>query len=81
LVVGAEWHRQYVDAGWSKDDVRRYLFPLLVAADAGGTPVRLAGPDDLTVVRAGGPGEATEWCLIGAGARPVTSNVDLFRKE
>lgn len=81
MVVGVEWHRQFVAAGWSKDDIRGYLFPVLVAdADQTGRPVRLAGPEDLTIVRAGGPGEATEWCLIGAGARPVTKNIDLFRK-
>jgi hypothetical protein len=81
LVVGTEWHRQFVAAGWSKADIREYLVPRLVAdADATGTPVRLAGPDDFTIVRAGGPGEATEWCLIGVGARPVTKNLDQFGK-
>jgi len=81
LVVGEEWHRQYVTAGWSKDAIRRDLYPLLVAeADPSGSPVHLSGPEDLTVVRAGGPAEAAEWCLIGTGARPAIRNVDLFKK-
>lgn len=81
VVVGQEWHRQYVAAGWSKDDIRHNLYALLVAdADEFGAPVQLSGPEDLTLIRAGGPAEAAEWCLIGTGAQPAIRNVDVFKK-
>jgi hypothetical protein len=81
VVVGPEWHRQYAAQGWSKQDIRTYLFPRLIdPADPVGTPVALRSASDLYVLRAGGPAEATEWCLIGRASRPVTINIDLLRK-
>jgi hypothetical protein len=76
LVVSHEWRRQLVDAGWSKDDFRAALYPLLVAPPSpAGVPLRLA-EHDLTIISAGGPAEATGWSLVGYGVRPATRLIE-----
>jgi hypothetical protein len=76
LVVSQDWRRQLSDAGWSKDDLRAALYPTLVAPPSpAGSPLRLA-EDDLTIISAGGPAEATGWALVGYGIRPAVRLVE-----
>jgi hypothetical protein len=76
LVVSEEWRRQLVVAGWSKDDLRSALYPVLVAPPSpAGRPLRLA-EHDLTIVSAGGPAEATGWALVNYGVRPAIRVVE-----
>ena len=75
IVVSHEWRRQFVQAGWSKDDVQSELFPLLVEHHLYGQALHLDGPESLVIIGAGGPAEATEWCLIGTAGRPCTQAI------
>jgi hypothetical protein len=81
LVFGLEYWRQLGAAGWTKADLREYLYPRLVADD--GTPfhpVRLEAKDDLLLVAAGGEAYAGVWGLVSAGARPSTRPIDPLRR-
>jgi hypothetical protein len=76
LVVSHEWRRQLTDAGWSKEDLRAALYPVLIAPpSAAGRPLRLA-EHDLTIISASGPAEATGWALVGYGVRPAIRLVE-----
>jgi hypothetical protein len=75
VVVSQEWRRQLVAGGWSKADLRAQLLPRLTADDGYGHPLALTGVDDLSIVGAGGPAEASVWCLVGRAGRPVTQPI------
>ena len=76
LVVGPEHRRFLVDAGWSKTDVRSYLWERATAAtDRGPSPVRIGKPEGLLVVAAGGPGMAETWLLLPHLALAITEPV------
>lgn len=76
VVVGPEHRRYYTDAGWSKADVRSALWPLLSAPrrDAEGT-VKLAKPEGVLLVAAGGPGMAESWIIFPHLAWAITEPV------
>jgi hypothetical protein len=80
LVIGPEHRRVLRDAGWSKADVRRYLYPLVTAphtrpnvvdrhgfhAPGGPTEssVELSKPESLLIVTAGGDGSNVSWTMF-----------------
>ncbi len=72
LVMGPEHRRYLVDAGWSKDDARAYLFPRL---KAGERPVRIGKPEGILIVAAGGPGMSETWVLFPHLATAITEPV------
>jgi hypothetical protein len=72
LVMGPEHRRFLVDAGWSKDDARSYLFPRL---KEGERPVRIGKPEGILIVGAGGPGMSETWVLFPHLAWAITEPV------
>jgi hypothetical protein len=65
VVIGPEHRRYYREAGWSKADVRAAMWPLLKAPQQPGEgSVKLAKPEGLLLVAAGGPGMAESWIIF-----------------
>jgi hypothetical protein len=65
VVIGPEHRRYYLEAGWSKADVRAAMWPLLKAPQQPGEGnVKLAKPEGLLLVAAGGPGMAESWIIF-----------------
>lgn len=58
VVVGEEHHRLLLEAGWTKEAVAQRLYELMAADTTGrhDNQVVLAGPENVLVVAAGGPG-------------------------
>jgi hypothetical protein len=82
LVVGIEHMRYFAEAGWSKQDMRTYLWPLLQADPGPGEPrVRLGKPEGLLIVAAGGPGMAETWIVLPHLAWAITEEVDLAASQ
>lgn len=76
VVIGPEHRRYFVEAGWSKADVRAALWPLLTAPQQPGEGnVKLAKPEGLLLVAAGGPGMAESWILFPHLAWAITEPV------
>jgi hypothetical protein len=76
VVVGPEHRRYFVEAGWSKADLRCALWPLLTAPrNDGEGVVRLGKPEGLLLVEAGGPGMAESWILFPHLAWAITEPV------
>ena len=74
MVVGPD-HRRYFDAeGWSKDDVRKYLWPRFF--EDGRNRVRIGKPEGLLIVAAGGPGMGETWILFPHLAWAITERID-----
>jgi hypothetical protein len=74
LVIGAEHQRRLVDAGWTKDQVQDHLWAPLVeeTRDVHDRRLDLAGPDNILVVAAGGPGMAESWLFLPHLSNPVS---------
>ena len=74
-VVGPEHQRRFVDDGWTKDRVSEELWGLLTAPTAGPYErhVDVAGPENVLLVAAGGPGIAQSWLLLPHLSAPRTS--------
>jgi hypothetical protein len=73
LVVGPE-HRRYFDAaGWSKDDIRGYLWPRFF--ENGENKVGLGRPEGLLIATAGGDGMGETWLLFPHLAWAITQKV------
>ena len=65
VVIGPEHRRYYLEAGWSKADMRAAMWPLLKAPQQPGEGnVKLAKPEGLLLVAAGGPGMAESWIIF-----------------
>jgi hypothetical protein len=76
LVVGMEHMRYFADAGWSKEQMREYLWPRLRAAPGvGERAVNLGKPEGLLIVAAGGPGMAQTWVVLPHLAWAITEPV------
>lgn len=76
VVVGPEHRRHICDAGWSKADVRSYLWSRLSeAGPQGDRPVMIGRPEGLLLVAAGGPGVAESWILFPHLALAITEPV------
>jgi hypothetical protein len=73
MVVGPE-HRRYFDAaGWSKDDIRNYLWPRFF--EDGQNQVGLGKPEGLLIVAAGGDGMGETWLLFPHLAWAITEKI------
>lgn len=76
LVVGPEHMRVMAEAGWSKRDIQQFLWPRITAPPVGReSPSKIASPDALLVVAAGGPGMPQSWWLTPHAAEAVTKQV------
>ena len=74
--MGPEHRRFFVEAGWSKADVRTYPWDRLQAPSGPDErPVKLGSPAGLLVVAAGGPGMAETWILFPHLAWAITEPV------
>ena len=73
MVVGPE-HRRFFDAaGWSKNDIRSYLWPRSFENDE--NCVGLGKPEGLLIVAAGGDGMGETWLLFPHLASAITQKV------
>ncbi|MEZ4292190.1 MAG: hypothetical protein R3E53_17265 [Myxococcota bacterium] len=76
LVVGPEHQRFFVDAGWSKDDMRAYLFPRFDEDPGpGGRRVGIGRPEGILIAAAGGEGMAETWVFLPHLALAITEPV------
>jgi hypothetical protein len=76
VVIGPEHRRYFLEAGWSKDDIRTAMWPLLMAPQAEGEGrIALAKPEGLLLVAAGGPGMAESWIVFPHLAWAITEPV------
>jgi hypothetical protein len=76
VVMGPEHRRYFTEAGWSKADVRAAMWPLLKAPQQPGEGnVKLAKPEGLLLVTAGGPGMAESWIIFPHLAWAITEPV------
>jgi hypothetical protein len=76
VVMGPEHRRYFTEAGWSKADVRAAMWPLLTAPQQSGEGnVKLAKPEGILLVAAGGPGMAETWLLLPHLAWAITEPV------
>jgi hypothetical protein len=74
LVIGPE-HRRFFDrAGWSKDDIRDYMWPRF-HDDDGNKLVGLGKPEGLLIVAAGGDGMGESWLLFPHLAWAITEKI------
>jgi hypothetical protein len=82
LIFGDEFHRQFRIAGWSKQQMRDYLFPRLTAkAEGPFKPVQISRPEDMLIVAAGGLALASWWSFISFGTVPATRAIDPLRRR
>jgi hypothetical protein len=73
MVVGPE-HRRFFDvAGWSKDDIRSYLWPRFFKDGVNKTG--LGKPEGLLIVSAGGDGMGETWLLFPHLAWAITEKI------
>jgi len=78
MVVGPD-HRRYFEAeGWSKEDIRKYLWPRFF--ENGRNRVHLGKPEGLLIAAAGGPGMAETWILFPHLAWAITERIDPPRR-
>jgi hypothetical protein len=76
LIVGPEHMRYFAEAGWSKQDMRTYLWPRLHAdRGPGERAVKLGKPEGLLIVAAGGQGMAQTWVVLPHLAWAITEPV------
>ena len=62
VVIGPEHRRFFIEAGWSKADLRAAMWPLLMAPQQPGEGrVKLGQARGPPLVAAGGPGMAETW--------------------
>jgi len=76
LVVGPEHQRFFDRAGWSKDDIRDYLFPKFQDDPGpGGRLVGIGRKEGILLAAAGGDGMAQTWVLVPLLATATTEKV------
>jgi hypothetical protein len=73
LIVGPEHRRYFDEAGWSKQDMRGYLWERFF--DDGRNVTGLGKPEGLLIVAAGGPGMGETWVLFPHLAWAITEKV------
>lgn len=77
LVVGPEHQRRLLDEGWTKERISEFLWPRFAAetGDRFDRRLSIAGPDNIKVVAAGGPGIAQSWLLLPHLAVPTHERI------
>ena len=76
VVMGAEHRRFLVEAGWSKDDARAYMWPKLTAPrQKGEGRMGVGKPEGVLLVGAGGPGMSETWVIFPHLAWAITEAV------
>lgn len=77
IVVGEEHQRRLVDGGWGKEKIQDYVWPKLSAPTGGkfDQQVQIAGPENVHVVAAGGPGVTVSWLLLPHLSNPISELV------
>lgn len=76
MVVGPEHRRFFDEAGWSKQDIRDYLFPRFGDDPGpGGRTVGIGKPEGILIVAAGGAGMGETWLLLPHLAWAITEPV------
>jgi hypothetical protein len=77
IVLGAEHQRRFTDAGLTKAQLQESLWPRLAAPGTGrhDHPVTAAGPENVLLVAAGGPGIACSWILLPHLSNPISELV------
>ena len=77
VVMGTEHMRVFAEAGWSKKDMREYLYPKAVAPrQEGEGSVKLGSPEGVLFVAAGGPAVPESWILFPHLAWAVTKPIE-----
>jgi hypothetical protein len=77
VVIGPEHRRFFLEAGWSKNDIRANVHPRITALDAPGRPVKFPDtePERLLLVAAGGAGMGESWVFIPHLSRALTEPI------
>ena len=75
LVIPPENADIFVRDGWSKDDIREYLWPRFQNPGPGERPVMLGSPEGMLLVAAGGPGMAETWFFFPHLAWAITESL------
>lgn len=78
IVVGYEHQRYFRESGWSKADLRKYLFDRV---NDGERPIGVGKPEGILIAAAGGPGMAESWILFPHLAWAITEPVALPRRN
>jgi hypothetical protein len=78
VVIGFEQQQRLIAAGWDKRQVQQFLWPLCTAPDTGRYDRRLdlAGPENILLVAAGGPGIAVSWLLMPHLSNPISQRIE-----
>lgn len=77
VVIGLEHRQRLVRGGWDKPMIQEFLWsrcnaPAVSRYD---TRVTLAGPDNVLVVAAGGPGMSVSWLLLPHLSNPISQRI------
>ncbi len=80
MILGREHSRYLWEAGWSKDDMRDYMFPrIMEPPGAGESTVKLGKPEGILIVAAGGWGMAQTWILHPHVGWAITKPIEAGR--
>lgn len=74
IVIGEEHQRRLIDGGWTKEQIQEYLWPHLATPTGGkfDQQVAVAGPTNIHLVAAGGPGVTVSWLLLPHLSNPIS---------
>jgi hypothetical protein len=77
VVIGTEHHRRLLDEGWTKESVQESLFERMTKPTVRkyDTQVMIAGPDNVLIVAAGGPGIAQSQVIMPHLSGPTQERV------
>ena len=78
VVIGLEQQQRMVTAGWDKRQIQEFLWPRFTAPSTGryDRQLDLAGPENILLVAAGGPGIAVSWLLLPHLSNPISQRID-----
>ena len=80
-VSGMEHLRIFGEAGWTKKDMREYIYPKLVEPDErGAAPVNVGAPEGVLFIAAGGHGMPESWILIPHLSWTITKAIEPPRR-
>jgi hypothetical protein len=78
VVIGLEQQQRLVGAGWDKRRIQEFLWAGFTASSTGryDRKVDLAGPENVLLVAAGGPGIAASWLLMPHLSNPISQRIE-----